>query len=88
MALAFKTERKPQLMNPVDSLEKLCWMHLVAVPKVEGEKEYPLTFLSLAVKPAYDSLFFSTGAQVFIFHSSPSADHPTITAVCGRDSAG
>lgn len=63
-------------------------MCLVAALKVEGKKKYPLTFLSLVIKPAYDSLFFSTGTQVFIFHSSPSVDHPTITLVCRSDSAG
>lgn len=40
------------------------------------------------MKPAYDSLFFSAGAQVRIFHSSPTADHPSITVVCGSHSTG
>lgn len=35
------------------------------------------------MKPAYDCLFFSTAAQVFIFYPSPTTDHPTTTMVYG-----
>lgn len=47
-----------------------------------------LTFLSLVMKPAYDSLFFSTGAQVRVFLSSSAMDHPSITVLWGCSSTG